>query len=251
MILIKLREQCPKTEIGVLLAWANVSKNSLQMWHGFSSYQIVLGKNPNLPNTLTDEVPALEGSTTSETLARHLDSLHKARRAFIQSEADERIRRALRSKVRASEQVFEPGDHVFYKRDGHDRWLGLGKVIFQDGKVVFVRHGSIFVRVSLNRLLKAGCEYATSESVSTPQCRGDEFLSNDLLVKGVAVKLSHPNQYCRKHCNIRLFLMEIEFLRSTREVQREIFKSKVKTGILRSRSYVRLYRSKRMLRFLR
>ena len=184
MMLMKLREQCPQTEIGVLLAWANVAKNSLQMWHGFSSYQIVFGKNPNLPNILTDEVPALEGSTTSETLARHLDSLHKARRAFIQSEADERIRRALRSKVRASEQVFEPGDHVFYKRDGHDRWLGPGKVIFQDGKVVFVRHGGIFVRVSPNRLLKAGCEYATSESVSTPQCRGDEFLTDDLFVEG-------------------------------------------------------------------
>ena len=42
----------------------------------------------------------------------------------------------------------------------------------------------LFVRVSPNRLLKAGCEYATLESVSTPQCRGDEFLTDDLLVKG-------------------------------------------------------------------
>ena len=32
--------------------------------------------------------------------------------------------------------------------------------------------------------MKAGCEYATSESVSTTQCRGDEFLTDDLLVKG-------------------------------------------------------------------
>ena len=67
MMLMKFREQCPKTEIGMLLVWLNVAKNSLQMWHGFSSY----------------------------------------------------------------------------KRDGHDRWLGPGKVIFQDGKVVFVRHGGI------------------------------------------------------------------------------------------------------------
>ena len=59
-----------------------------------------------------------------------------------------------------------------------------GKVILKDGKVVFVRHGGIFGRVSPNRLLEAGCEYATPESVSTPQCSGDEFLTYDLLVKG-------------------------------------------------------------------
>ena len=43
---------------------------------------------------------------------------------------------------------------MFYKREGKDRWLGPGKVVFQDGKVVFVRHGGIFVRVSPNRLCK-------------------------------------------------------------------------------------------------
>ena len=34
------------------------------------------------------------------------------------------------------------------------KWLGLGKVVFQDGKVVLVKHGSVFVRVSPNRLCK-------------------------------------------------------------------------------------------------
>ena len=42
----------------------------------------------------------------------------------------------------------------FYKREGGERWLGPGKVVFQDGKVVFVRHGAVFVRVSPNRLQK-------------------------------------------------------------------------------------------------
>ena len=62
--------------------------------------------------------------------------------------------RALHTKVRAVEQVYEHGDVVYYKRDGKDRWLGPATVVFQDGKVVFVRHGGIFVRVSLNRLSK-------------------------------------------------------------------------------------------------
>ena len=80
------------------------------------------------------------------------------RKAYIETEACERIRRALRTKVRAAEQVFENGDKVYYKREGRDRWFGPGKVVFQDGKVIFVRHGGVFVRVSPNRLIKAETE---------------------------------------------------------------------------------------------
>ena len=43
---------------------------------------------------------------------------------------------------------------MFYKREGKEKWLGPGKVVFQDGPVLFVRHGSVFVRVSPNRLCK-------------------------------------------------------------------------------------------------
>ena len=93
------------------------------------------------------------------------NALHAARQAFIQSEADEKIRRALRCKIRASEQVFEHGDRVYYKRSDQDRWLGPGKVVFQDGRVVFVRHGGTFVRVSPNRLIKAGNELAKDNAV--------------------------------------------------------------------------------------
>lgn len=106
-----------------------------------------------------DKPPALEGTTTSEALAKHLNALHMARRAFIESEADERIRRALRAKVRAAEEIFRHGDRVFYKREESSKWLGPGKVVFQDGKIVFVRHGGSFVRVSPNRLVKSGSEF--------------------------------------------------------------------------------------------
>ena len=86
--------------------------------------------------------------------ADHLNALHEFRRAFIQSESNERIRRALRTKVRAAEDIYENGDRVYYKREGKERWLGPATVVFQDGKVVFVRHGGIFVRVSPNQLNK-------------------------------------------------------------------------------------------------
>ena len=119
-----LAEDNDKTDLNTLLAWANMAKNSLQMWNGFSSFQIVLGANPNLPNIMTDKLPAMEGLTSSEILAKHLNALHSARQAYIRSEADERIRRALRHQVRAVEERFEPGQRVLYKREGHNRWLG-------------------------------------------------------------------------------------------------------------------------------
>ena len=103
---------------------------------------------------MTENVPALHGTTTSKRFASHLNVLHSAGKAFIESESCERIRRALRNKMRTPEQIFQPEDLVFYKREGKEQWLGPGKVMFQNGKAVFIRHGSGFVRISPNRLLK-------------------------------------------------------------------------------------------------
>ena len=62
------------------------------MRHGFSSYQLVFGQNPNLPNVMTENVPALHRTTSSEIFASHLNALHSARKAFIGSGSCERIR---------------------------------------------------------------------------------------------------------------------------------------------------------------
>ena len=169
MMLTKLEAEYGKTNSQTLLSWANMAKNSLQVWNGYSSHQLVFGENPNLLNIMNDNLPALEGSTSSEVFAKHLNALHAARKIFIQTEAEERIRRALRNKVRASEQIFENGDRFFfYKLKGKERWLGPGKVVFQDGEVVFVRHGGIFVRVSPNRLQKV-TDYLTENNTEAKQ----------------------------------------------------------------------------------
>ena len=101
MMLAKLEADYRKKNSQTLLTWANMASNSLQMWNGYSSHQLVFGQNPNLPNIMSDTLPALQGSTSSKVFAQHLNDLHAACRAFIQTEADERVRRALRNKVRA------------------------------------------------------------------------------------------------------------------------------------------------------
>ena len=74
-------------------------QNIFYMAHGYSSYQLVFGKNTNLPNMMSEQLPVLGGTTSSEILGTHFNSLYAARRAFIQLEAEERNRRAIRSKV--------------------------------------------------------------------------------------------------------------------------------------------------------
>jgi hypothetical protein len=58
MMLIKLASENKNVEIETLLSWANMARNSLQMWNGFSSHQLVFGKNLNLPNIMQAELPA-------------------------------------------------------------------------------------------------------------------------------------------------------------------------------------------------
>ena len=90
-ILQKLVFDHPHTDINVLLGWANMAKNSLHMHHGFSSFQLVFGRNPNLPNIMSENFPALRSEVSSVTLNKHLTALHSAREEFIKSEACDKI----------------------------------------------------------------------------------------------------------------------------------------------------------------
>ena len=58
----------------------------------------------------------------------HLNALHTARKAFVKAETSERIRRALRHKVRVADKSSHLGDKIFYKRNYDNRWRGQAKV---------------------------------------------------------------------------------------------------------------------------
>ena len=73
----------------------------------------VFGANLNMPSAITNKPPALENTTVSQNFANHLNALHSSRQVFIQAESSERIRRALRHKIRASGECFQQGDRVY------------------------------------------------------------------------------------------------------------------------------------------
>ena len=47
---------------------------------------------------------------------------------------------------------------MFYKKENSNKWKGPGFVIGQDGKIIFASHGSIFVTVSANMIMKLNGE---------------------------------------------------------------------------------------------
>ena len=108
-----------KCSMDIAIASAISSKNALANVHGYSPNQSVFGYNPNFPYALTNKLPAMESKTSSEIVLEHLTALHCAiRKAFVESDASERLNSAIERQTRSSTSlVFQNGDSVYYKRD--------------------------------------------------------------------------------------------------------------------------------------
>ena len=143
-----------KMKAKVMLAWAVPAKNSYPMIGGFSSFQLVFGKQPKVPNDMVDKLPALEGVTTSKSLAMHITAMHAGRKAFTEALYNEKVQKALRHNVRAVERVYLQGEDVYYRRDS-DRaaWRGPITVLESLGSVYFLVHQEDVVRVAASRIV--------------------------------------------------------------------------------------------------
>ena len=144
-----------KCNFDIALAWAVSAKNTLHSVEGgYSPNQLVFGRNPNLPSFLNDKLPALEGVSISEVVANNLNAMHAARKAFIENESSEKLRRAVRHQIRpAVAQTYQNGDLVLFKRNESQRWQGPGAVIGWESKQVLVKHGGTYIRVHPCRLM--------------------------------------------------------------------------------------------------
>ena len=103
-----------------------------------------IGRNLNLPSVINDKPPALEGTTSSEVVAKNLNALHEVRKAFIENGAPEKLRRALRHKIRPITSItYQPGDKIYYKHQNSKEWKGPAEVIGRDNHQVFVKQGGL------------------------------------------------------------------------------------------------------------
>ena len=156
-----------KCNVHVALAWALSSKNALQNHAGYSPNQLVFGRNPNMPTVLTDKIPALFQSD-KELIRTHLNAHHSARKAFIETESDERIRRALRHNIRTyADTMYSNGDRVYYRRKKFKGWKGPAVVLGQDGQCVAVRHGGAYYKCHPSQLMMVKQDSSKSDSSQT------------------------------------------------------------------------------------
>ena len=166
-----------KCSMDIAIASAVSSKNASASVHGYSLNQLVFGYNPNFPSVLTNKLRVMESKTSSEIVLEHLTALHCARKAFVESEASERLNRAIKKQTRSSTSlVFQNGDSVYYKRNGSHEWKGPRKVIGTDSQTVLIKHGSIYVRVHPCRIRHEKYGFSESESgKSSWLCQTDDF----------------------------------------------------------------------------
>ena len=111
------------------------AKNCSYNSSGFSSNQLVFGKNTILPNVTGNvSIGEIEEGNESEMLGDMMVVLHRAREIHVQQEAGSRLKRALGNNIRRHNlELAEPGE-VYYKREGEREWRGPAKVIGRDGK---------------------------------------------------------------------------------------------------------------------
>ena len=89
-----------KCSLDVALAWCLSAKNSLFNSYGYSPNQLVFGYNTNFPSVLSTQLPAQNSVTSSELISSYLNSTHAATERFVETEADEKLRRTRMHKTR-------------------------------------------------------------------------------------------------------------------------------------------------------
>ena len=155
-VITSLLRDYPKMSLEQAVAWSCAVKNSVTSVYGYSSFEVTFGRAPRLPNIMNDPIPVSQVQPRSEALIKNIEAIQNTRLAFAKAEKCEKLKLALKLKMRAANRDYSPGELVYYRREKDNKWLGPAKVIFQDGKVIGVRATTGYIRVSANRIWPAG-----------------------------------------------------------------------------------------------
>lgn len=152
----------PSLKPQMALLWALNAKNSLENYHGFTPFQLHIGRTPMLPSTTRDGPPAFENITKSENFAAHLNALHAARREFVKAESSQSLKLAMKSKVHPRGDDIVSGDEIYYKQKtlqkSSPEWNGPSKVVATNGKKLFVDKGARLGTVNRDDSVRKGEE---------------------------------------------------------------------------------------------
>ena len=138
----------------IALQWAINAKNNLQNIYGFSSQQLVFGKNTSLPS-ITDikNITSLNEDSVSKIVSDNLEAMRKAREEFMKIENSIRLKRAFKSRVyQYSNELLIPGDEVYFKRLHDKDFHGPGKVVGIVDQSVIIKNGGKLIRLHKSKV---------------------------------------------------------------------------------------------------
>ena len=166
-----------RVSLEISTCWAVNAKNSLCMVYGFSPYQLVMGRNPKIPNVLDSKTPTyLNESTCCKLVSDHLNSIYSARQEFTHAENSHRLKRALKEKIYpAANARFVNGDVVYFKRE--KIWKGPATVIGQDGKQVLMKNGGFVVKAHSSKVVLRNTATTQMDSKTTADVQNNEEVS--------------------------------------------------------------------------
>ena len=172
----KIKEESG-ADLNVCLDWAMNARNSLCNRNGFSSYQLVFGRNPNVRNVEIKENynSGMDGKE-SKILKDTISAITSSRINQMKFDNNEKVKIAMRANIR--EHLIEDaqiGEKVLYKREGEDSWRGPAKVIGVDGKTVIVKHGGLIREV--NRIHSTRIKKFMEEEEGVSEC--DNNIENE------------------------------------------------------------------------
>ena len=144
-----------REDVEELFEQINIAKNTMVNRSGFSPHQRVFGKSPRIPGMLhshDDSIVVNSGFLAGDpSYVKALNLRQEARKAFIEADHEERVRRAIEHRTRPERGPFVPGCKVFIwrpgniKKDGEKAWFwkGPGTVIGSaDASKIWVSLGS-------------------------------------------------------------------------------------------------------------
>ena len=153
-IVEKMLEDNPRMKFKDALASATFAKNALINVHGYSPFQLVFGRSPNIPALSTNKPPAQECLSSVREYSDRMNAIYSARKTFMQMENSLRINRALKAKMIPKLEDYDRGDKVYYRRGRDHEWNGPATVIGVDNKTILIKHGSFTYSTSQSRLIK-------------------------------------------------------------------------------------------------
>ena len=166
-------------DVDTCILYASMVKNMYSSTNGFSPYQLVFGRNPNLPDVLTDDLPALQPRAPLGVVHDHLRALQQAKLAYFETQASQKVKLALSKNIRDVKFIPRCGDRVFYKRCIDSTWSGPANVIGLDGKIVFVRHGGAVLRIHVSQVRPAKETDVEQHEITDKEETGSSFSGHE------------------------------------------------------------------------